>query len=161
MDRQAALADFEAARAEWQEAFARVPDAGLAYLKPGDDYSLGGLIVHVNWVLARYLRVLEGETALDVPPVSELAKTGPSAEQRQEQLAEMARLHAAVLAAAAGIGDLAWERVTPVTYGPGEDPYPTRPADVVGWLSDHYREHVEQCGDLVREWTLSGLKAGG
>ena len=162
MDRQAALADFDVARAEWEEAFARVPDAGLTYLKPGDDYSLGGLMVHVNWVLARYLRVLEGEVVLRVPALSDLARTGPTALQRQELLGEMARLHAAVVAIASRLDEPAWRRVAPVTYAPGEDPFPTSPADVVGWLSDHYREHVEQCGDLVREWS-SGVRstAGG
>ena len=58
MERDEALVDFERARAEWDEAFARVPDAALGYLKPGDDYALGGLLVHVNWVLAHYARVL-------------------------------------------------------------------------------------------------------
>ena len=51
MEREAALADFESARKEWEAAFANVPDGALTYLKPGDDYSLGGLQVHVNWVL--------------------------------------------------------------------------------------------------------------
>ena len=60
MERDAALADFEAARGEWERAFAQIPDSALTYLKPGDDYSLGGLQVHVNWVLAHYRRVLDG-----------------------------------------------------------------------------------------------------
>src|SRR5438094_9164088 len=74
MEREAALADFESARKEWEAAFANVPDGALTYLKPGDDYSLGGLQVHVNWVLVHYRRVLDailaagfGETAADGP----------------------------------------------------------------------------------------------
>src|SRR2546428_11235899 len=63
MEREAALADFETARKEWEAAFANVPDGALTYLKPGDDYSLGGLQVHVNWVLVHYLRVLDGIVA--------------------------------------------------------------------------------------------------
>src|SRR6267143_5700492 len=55
-----ALADFEASRKEWDLAFAQVPDEALGYLKPGDDYALGGLQVHVNWVLTHYRRVLDG-----------------------------------------------------------------------------------------------------
>ena len=55
-----ALIDFAAAREEWETAFAQVPDAALEYLKPGDDYALGGLQVHVNWVLVHYRRVLDG-----------------------------------------------------------------------------------------------------
>src|SRR5437879_13554521 len=75
MEREAALADFETARKEWEGAFAKVPDGALTYLKPGDDYSLGGLQVHVNWVLVHYRRVLDGmiaagfaETAPRDPP---------------------------------------------------------------------------------------------
>src|ERR1700693_5975724 len=63
MDRDAALADFNAARKEWESAFAHVPDGARAYLKPGDDYALGGLQVHVNWVLTHYHRVLDGIVA--------------------------------------------------------------------------------------------------
>ena len=152
MDRQAALADFEAARLEWEAAFAGVPDAALAYLKPGDDYALGGLLVHVNWVLAHYLRVLDGQTVLHDPPLSPEAHDGLTPVRRAESLVEMSRLHDAVRTAVSGLDDSGWRRVTPVVYGPGEDPFPTTPEDVVGWLREHYREHVEQCADLIREW---------
>ena len=63
MEREAALADFELARSEWESAFAKVPDGALGYLKPGDDYALGGLQIHVNWVLTHYRRVLDGIVA--------------------------------------------------------------------------------------------------
>src|SRR5438128_12067641 len=63
VDREAALSDFDAARAEWEAVFAQVPDAALSYLKPGDDYALGGLQVHVNWDLVHYSRVLDGVQA--------------------------------------------------------------------------------------------------
>ena len=33
----------------------------------------------------------------------------------------------------------------------GQDPYPTSPEDIIEWLRDHYREHVQQSADLVRE----------
>ena len=29
---------------------------------------------------------------------------------------------------------------------------PTSPDDVLGWLRDHYREHVEQCPELIASW---------
>src|SRR5258706_12631059 len=69
MDRDAALADFDAARTEWQAAFAQVPDGALGYLKPGDDYALGGLQVHVNWVLTHYRRVVDGIVAGGFKPL--------------------------------------------------------------------------------------------
>src|SRR6266850_141800 len=155
--KEAALADFEKARAEWESAFAQVPDGALDYLKPGDDYALGGLQVHVNWVLVHYHRVLAaliagGFAAIDPldPPgegdeVNAKAKAGLAARERSKALAEMASLHTSVLEVAAQLPDESWSRKAPVVYSPGAAPYPTSAEDVVGWLSDHYREHVQQC----------------
>lgn len=164
MDREEALADLDAARAEWEAAFAQVPDAALAYLKPGDDYALGGLQVHVNWVLVHYGRVLDALRAdphqtlepLDKPDESEdanrRAKAGLTAAERKPSLEEMSGLHRFVREAAAGLSPADWSQKTPVIYGEGQDPYPTSPDDVVGWLRDHYREHVQQCPELIASW---------
>jgi hypothetical protein len=162
--KEAALADFAKARAEWESAFAQVPDAALDYLKPGDDYALGGLQVHVNGVLVHYHRILGaliagGFAAIDPldPPgegdeVNARAKAGLSADGRRDALAEMASLHASVLEAAAGLPDESWSRKASVVYGAGEAPYQTSAEDIVGWLTDHYREHVLQCPELVATW---------
>lgn len=164
MDREAALADFDLARTQWESTFAEVPDASLAYLKPGDDYALGGLQIHVNWVLVHYGRVLDALKAdphntlqpLDRPEesraVNKRAKAGLTAAERKPALEEMGGLHRFVVETAAGISDDAWLRKTPVIYGKGQDPYPTSPDDVLGWLREHYREHVEQCPQLVASW---------
>jgi hypothetical protein len=171
MEREAALAELETARGDWEEAFARIPDAALTYLKPGDDYALGGLQVHVNWVLAHYRRVLDGmirsefaEIGPQDPPGAEQsardgAKQGLMPGQRSESLADMAQLHSAVLSTVSKLPGQDWPRKAPVIYGAGEDPYPTSPEDIVGWLRDHYREHVEQSADLIAEWRAT--KAGG
>jgi hypothetical protein len=163
MNRDPALADFEAARGEWEAAFARIPDGALAYLKPGDDYALGGLQIHVNWVLTHYRRVLDGIVAggfahlgpQDAPGEAEAAghkaKAGLEASKRAKSLDEMDRLHKAVVAAATRLPESDWSRRCPVVYGAGQDPYPTSPEDVIEWLRDHYREHVQQSGELVRE----------
>src|SRR5216683_1217536 len=120
MEREAALADFDTARKEWEDAFARVPDGALTYLKPGDDYALGGLQVHVNWVLLHYRRVLDGIVAArfgelgpqdppgDEPKAREGARRGLSAAERRKSLDEMARLHDAVSAANHESGDTAF-----------------------------------------------------
>ncbi len=164
MDREAALSDLDAARAEWEAAFAQVPDPALAYLKPGDDYALGGLQVHVNWVLVHYGRVLDAIKAnpyqalqpLDKPGESEdanrRAKAGLTAAERKPSLEEMSGLHRFVMDAAAGLSEADWQLKTPVVYGEGQDPFPTSPDDVVGWLRDHYREHVQQCPELIASW---------
>jgi len=164
VDREAALTDLDAARTEWEAAFAQVPDAALAYLKPGDDYALGGLQVHVNWVLVHYGRVLDAIRAdphqalqpLDKPGESEdanrRAKAGLTAAERKASLEEQSGLHRFVKEAAAGLSATDWSRKTPVIYGEGQDPYPTSPDDVVGWLRDHNREHVQQCPELIASW---------
>src|SRR5579864_7947807 len=111
MSRDSELAEFDAARGEWEAAFAQVPDGALAYLKPGDDYALGGLQVHVNWVLAHYRRVLEGivrarfqQIGPQDPAGAEAkaldgARRGLAPTERRRSLDEMGRLHAAVGAA--------------------------------------------------------------
>jgi hypothetical protein len=164
MDRDTALADFNVARKEWESAFAEVPDGALAYLKPGDDYALGGLQVHVNWVLTHYRRVLDGIVAgsfrqlgpQDAPgeadTAAKRAKAGLVAGERSRALDEMGRLHSAVASVVRRmpVGD--WPRKAAVIYGEGQDPYPTSPEDIIEWLRDHYREHVGQSAELVVDW---------
>ena len=162
--RQSAMADFEAARSEWEASFQHVPDEALAYLKPGDDYSLGGLLTHVKWVLVHYRRVLGGIVAAgfgelgpqDAPGEAESAgqkaRLGMTPQQRRAALDEMARLHSAVVAAVARLRESDWGRKAPVVYGVGQDAFPTSPEDIIGWLRDHYREHVRQSADLVTAW---------
>lgn len=165
MDREAALAEFEAAREEWAGAFARISDGALRYLKPGDDYSLGGLQVHVNWVLTHYRRILDAiiksgfrDLGPQDPPGAEAkaiqgARDGIAASDRKKSLDEMDRLHGAVRAACTKLSGADWSRKALVVYGAGQDPYPTSPEDILGWLTDHYREHVQQSADLIEEWS--------
>ena len=162
-----ALSDFEAARKEWDAAFAQVPDEALSYLKPGDDYALGGLQVHVNWVLVHYRRVLDGlidRGFTQLPPLdppgenadfNRRAKAGLTPEGRRQALADEASVHRVVLEAANGLPGESWSRKAPVVYGAGQDPFPTSAEDVIGWLADHYREHVQQCPELVADWRKS------
>jgi hypothetical protein len=119
-------------------------------------------------VLTHYRRVLDGIVAgrfgelgpQDPPGEGEAAvqkaKAGLVAGQRAKSLNEMGRLHAAVVAAVTRLPDRDWLRKAPVIYGEGQDAYPTSPEDIIGWLRDHYREHVGQSADLVEEWKASG-----
>jgi hypothetical protein len=43
-------------------------------------------------------------------------------------------------------------RQAAVTFSGSSEPYQTSPADVVGWVRDHYREHTQQIADLVSAW---------
>src|SRR5215212_4016507 len=56
--RDEALRAFERARAEFKQAYRDVPDAALNYLPEGDDYALGGLIVHVANAMENYVKVI-------------------------------------------------------------------------------------------------------
>ena len=164
MDRDAALADFDTARAAWEAVFDQVPDAALGYLRPGDDYAIGGLQVHINWILVHYRRVLDAliaghfsaleplTTAAEWKSVAQKAKLGIEPAERQPALREMAGLHASVADAVRGLAAENWGRKTPVRYTPGVEPFSTSPDDLLGWLRDHYREHVEQCPALIAEW---------
>ncbi|HKF76578.1 MAG TPA: DinB family protein [Candidatus Dormibacteraeota bacterium] len=150
-----ALERFDAAAGAYRRALEEAPAEALGYRRSGEDYTVGGLTHHVNAVLRHYGATAEamlaaglGETA--APDSSSLfesanarAARAPSRPERDAALAETAELHAAVrrLLAGAAAGD--WERAAPVRFGPG-DPYPTRLADVLGWLTDHYAEHTAQ-----------------
>src|SRR6202158_1790431 len=79
-------------------------------------------------------------------------RAGLTAAERKPPLEEMSGLHRFVREAAAGLSPADWSQKTPVIYGEGQDPYPTSPDDVVGWLRDHYREHVQQCPELIASW---------
>src|SRR2546421_12924083 len=58
MSRDAALAELEAARVSFVGAYDGNPGEALSFLKPGDDYALGGLVTHAVAVLEHYRLVL-------------------------------------------------------------------------------------------------------
>ena len=58
-DRDAIVAGFDQSRQEFEEAVRRAPDAALRFKPLGEDYALGGLVVHVSQVL-RETSGLEG-----------------------------------------------------------------------------------------------------
>jgi len=61
----ARLAEFDAARLEFEEAVRAAPDAALRFKPEGEDYALGGLVVHVAQVLRRYATVVDTIRAAD------------------------------------------------------------------------------------------------
>jgi hypothetical protein len=162
-DRQASLADFEGARAEFEDAIRRAPDAALRYRAAGEDYALGGLVVHVTDVLKHYADVLDAIHAADwqapsapdrsaSPEEAALIRDGFDGGARYDIVEQMRAAHS-TLVSAIMVEPADWfRRQAPVTYSGSNEPYPTSPADVVGWLRDHYNEHTRQVTDLVSEW---------
>jgi hypothetical protein len=163
----AALDGFEDARRQFVEAIAAAPAEAMAYLSPGDDYALGGLVTHVNGILRRYGRVLD---AILANPTAELnaksidedmerdnarSKEGLSAGERVEAMATLAALHGHVVAGLSTVSTEDWNRTTPVRFRGGE-PYPTSAADVTEWLRGHYLEHVPHVAELLQRWSAAG-----
>jgi hypothetical protein len=165
--RDAVLASFDEARASFADQLAAAPEESLRYLKPGDDYALGGLVFHVNAVLEHYLGALEAlvssgfrETGTADRPglfeeASARARAGLTARELAAALAMTQELHGAVSAKIGSLPAEGFERKAPVTYEAGAEPYPTSAAAVAGWLTDHYREHVAQIRQLLDDWRSS------
>ncbi|HEY8740556.1 MAG TPA: DinB family protein [Candidatus Dormibacteraeota bacterium] len=162
--RESDLAGFQSSRRKFVDAISGVPEDALAYLSPSDDYSLGGLITHVNAILRRYGRVLDGvlgDTAseLDARPIdldkdvdnarSGEAMTGPG---RAAALTTLAQLHDHMAFKLGTLTDADWDRKTPVVFGGSEEPYPTSAGDLIGWLTGHYEEHVPHVAELLAGW---------
>lgn len=158
-----ALTAFDEARTRFEKRLAAAPEDSLRYLKPGDDYALGGLVHHVNAVLEHYLGVVDtaagsasGGEVSDRPGLfaeaNARAKAGVGAAELADALAELERLHGAVRTRVLALGSADFERKVPIRYEPGAQPLPTSPADVVGWLTGHYEEHVPHVDQLLASW---------
>jgi ketosteroid isomerase-like protein len=156
-----ASAEFDRGRDAYLELMRRVPESVTGYLRPGDDYSLGGIAVHVNYALEHYRLVLEAmvaagfaETRPQEPPeldrqAHERARGSLGPAELAAELARGERLHRQLLDTVAAIDDP--DRKAPVWYSGGSEPFPTSARDVLGWLTDHYHEHVPQVEALITE----------
>jgi ketosteroid isomerase-like protein len=166
-DSATALKAFETARDAYLQSMAKVPAEGFAYLKPGDDYSLGGLAVHVNFVLEHYTNVLQAliaggfaECRPEDPAGLEeraLARSKQSLQvgEVRSELTRTEQLHQGVLQTIELLsGDVS--RSAPVWFPGATETLPTSAADVLGWLSGHYLEHVPHIEALVEEWKRGG-----
>lgn len=154
MDKNDRLASLDQARDRFLAAFEQVPDPALGYLKPGDDYAIGGLLPHVTWVLTRYGRVLDAmvaggfaELRAKDPPgemeqVAEQARRGLEPASRSATLAALRRGHAHVAERLRALGDDDFQRTAPVFFDDAGESYLTSAADIAGWLEGHYDEHT-------------------
>ncbi len=165
-DRAAALSAFDRFRDGFEAAYRPIPDDALRFAPQGEDYTLGGLVVHVTDTIEHYGRVL-GE--IERAGYAQVRVVDPEDEtklRREKQIRdgfagpERAGVFAELRAAHDVVADMVrrlpaddYLRQAPVLYGPDtNDPYQTRAADVMGWLIDHYREHITQAADLHVHW---------
>ena len=72
---------------------------------------------------------------------------------RSAELRRNGPLHEEVEAMIGGLGP-DWTRKAPVWFAGSTEPLPTSAADVLGWLTYHYREHLPHIGALVETWRL-------
>lgn len=170
-ERASAMAAFDDAYQAFLAAFAQAPDDVLPYVPPGDEYALGVLPMHLLDPIHRYLAVLdnmqrEGFAALDRSAGPEgtarteaearrhafLVAQRPTGADRAPMLAELAKAHQAVHAKMDALDGATFARQAPVVYAAGSEPYPTSARDIMGWLTDHYREHVDQTGAILAQW---------
>jgi DinB superfamily len=166
--REAALLHLDQGQEAFRKAIEGAPEESLGFLKPGDEYALGGLVHHVNAVLEHYLDVLKAVVASgfqetkagDRPGLFEeaasRARAGLASGERSPALAAMARMHQDVRRMVLALRPEDFERKAPVFYQPGTEPYHTSPADVVGWLAGHYDEHAAQAEELLATWQRRG-----
>ena len=159
-----ALAAFNDGRTQFLDALDAVPSGAVEYLKPGDDYSLGGLAVHVNFVLEHYTNVLDTMVAAgftecrptDPEGLEERAvrraKTQLTADEVREEIAITKHLHEVFIGKVEALGN-DWSRKAPVWFGGASETLPTSGADLLDWLTGHYREHVPHIASLAEDWT--------
>lgn len=162
------VARFDAARDAFLTAFAQAPDDALPYTPTGEEYALGVLPLHLQDPMNRYLGVYDRIVAADFGPVDLgadptyaakqaevhqlLTVTKPTGAERASLLAGLHATHRRVTERFGALDDAALTRQADVMYSPGARPYPTSAADILGWLIDHYDEHIAQTAQLLARW---------
>jgi hypothetical protein len=169
IDRETALANFDHARDDFLQAFAAVPDEALSYLPEGGDETIGGLLAHIirsiyMWTPA--VNALDTASFGEAGLVSEPEEAGVREhDARLEQIyaggagrAEvMEQMEAAHDRLAGKLRQLAYEdysrKITVYYPHSSTPPYRTPGGDhFIGWLTDHYREHIAQVDKMLGEW---------
>lgn len=174
IDRENALAKFDHARDDFEQAFAAVPDEALSYRPEGDDYTLGDLLPHVIDSLFGYTLALEAMHTSDFGPTFPFDKQGEAAlrehdaemkelfaggEGRNQVIAELEAVHDRLAAKLRALAYDDYSRTAPVLFEGATEPYPTRAADIIRWVTDHYYEHVAQVNKMLGEWKEQNRKS--
>ena len=160
-----ALAKMDAAHAAIVDAFMAMPDGALEWLKPGDDYAIGGIVIHLISSLDGYIGTLaaiaaadygdtegpgEAEAAVDAQLAH--ARRGLTPAERASTFVEMRSKHVSLSDLARSASETQFATLLAVTYPGDEIPYPTSVALVVQWMTEHYAEHVPHAQALFAEW---------
>lgn len=163
--KERAVTDLRASRVAIDDAFAPMPDAALAWLKPGDDYALGGIVIHLIQSLDGYIATLEalhaaGYRDTEGPAEDEAvveaglahARRGLTPDERRPTFAEMTQRQEELGRLSQRANDEEFSRLVGVSYPGDEVPYPTSVALVLQWMTEHFNEHVPHARQLFTEW---------
>jgi hypothetical protein len=145
--------------------FAAMPDGALAWLKPGDDYAIGGIVIHLIGSLDGYIGTLAaleaagyrdtvgpGEDDAIIDAQLAHARRGLAPAERTPTFVDMRSKHASLSDLARRASDTQFDALVGITYPGDEVPYPTSVALVVQWMTEHYAEHVPHARALFAEW---------
>lgn len=151
---------FQKSADDFVGAFRAIPTQALSYKPPGDDYTVGGLIVHVLDVMKKYGHVLDMicDPSKKVPVRSEHSiskqeeqwiKEGIGEVERTVFLKEVQSLQKRLMERIEALSEEDYRAKTPVIYENSDEAYPTSPADLLVWMKDHYIEHVVQIEKII------------
>ncbi|HEY0070353.1 MAG TPA: DinB family protein, partial [Chloroflexia bacterium] len=169
------LADFDHARDDFEDALGQVPDEAMRYKPEGDDYTIGGIIMHVTNSMRMYALLLGlmreaefqevrlvaypgGEAVVEGDPTADWVEGIPTLspeEALRNREAALSAMEAAHDRLAAQLRDLLhddFSRQSPVYYPGATETFPTSGADILRWQTDHYREHVPQVLQMLEQW---------
>jgi hypothetical protein len=160
-----ALAKMDEAHAAIVATFAAMPDSALEWLKPGDDYAIGGIVIHLISSLDGYIGTLAameaagyrdtaGPSEDDAVVDAQLAhaRRGLTPDERTTVFTDMKEKHRSLAELARGASEAQFDALVGITYPGDEAPYPTSVALVVQWMTEHYAEHVPHARALFAEW---------
>ncbi len=166
--RETDLHNFFVARGEFASAFAAVPDSALPYKGAADGYALSGIVVHLNATIDHYRRVVEGLIDREFKPFAiqpqdpgveaahaKRAQTGFAAGERDEAFALLEAAHDDFVKSILTVQPQDYARKISITYKAGDTAHDTSAADIVGWLTAHYREHVPNVQQMAGRATGS------
>jgi uncharacterized damage-inducible protein DinB len=169
IEREEALAEFDHAREDFERAWSKVPDEALDYKPVGDDYSIRDLLSHMSGVMEMYMRTLKKIREAEYEEVRLVAGTPESEphygdrlkvragravrlEDRTGLLDELEANHDRLAAMLRERVEEEFGRQAPVYYVGSEEPYPTSGRDILGWVTNHYREHIAHVAELLERW---------
>ena len=167
IERETALANFDHARNDFTRAFAQVPDKAITWKPEGDDYTIGDLIPHVIGSINMYTVILDTMAGLGWGPtrpfegaphqlmednVARIKAIYAEGEGRDAVIHELEEAHDALATRLREMAYKEYSQKAPVLYPPAEEPFPTSAADILGWLTDHYNEHIAQIWQMLEAW---------